>query len=141
MSDFIIACPSSVCASLWFNTNHTQSHQSLQERNREERDVLTERKLHVERILRRSSYGWIQPRRYQNGVRIPCHRPRLKEDGNYSGHTFPLAVFFRFPGSPSPFDFLCCTESEDSIDFPSEFREFNPFNSLCLTHSFVFCSM
>ena len=41
-------------------------------------------------------------------------------------HTFPPAVFLVFLVPPGPFVFLGCTESEDSIDFPSEFREFNP---------------
>ena len=58
--------------------------------DQELRDGLTKRKLHVERILRRSSYGWTQPRRDQDGVGTPCDRPRLKKDGNYSGPTLIL---------------------------------------------------
>ena len=32
-------------------------------------------------------YDWTQPRRDQDGVGIPCHRRRLKEDGYYSSQT------------------------------------------------------
>ena len=53
-------------------------HNILMDDDQEFRDGLTEKKLHEERILRRSSYGWTQPRRDQYGVGNPCHQPPSK---------------------------------------------------------------
>ena len=75
--------------------------------DQELRDGLTERTLHVERILRRSSYGWIQPRRDQDGVGIRVPH-------------FSSCCLLGVPGSSGLLLFLCCTESEDSIDFRSQ---------------------
>ena len=101
--------------------------------DQELRDGLTEKKLHEERILRRSSYCWTQPRRDQDRVGIPCHRPPLKEDGNYSGRTDELWCLPHFsscclPGPPGPLRF-CCTVPSALTDYFS--RGDDPYTHAC----------
>ena len=74
----------------------------LMDDDQELRDGYTEKKLQEERILRRSSYGWTQPRRDQDGVGkfvspIPSKREmEITHVGlmcKSACHTFPPAVF------------------------------------------------
>ena len=91
--------------------------------DQELRDGLTERKLHVERILRRNSYDWIQ--RDQDGVGIPCYRPRLRKTeitqvglmSHGACDTFLFVVFLVFLVPLASFVFFVATESVDSTDF------------------------
>ena len=54
-------------------------HNILMDDDQELRGGLTEKKLHVERIHRRSSNCWTQARRDQDGVGIPCPPTSSKE--------------------------------------------------------------
>ena len=100
-------------------------------------DWLTERKLHGEKILWGSRYGWRQPRRDQDGIGkfvSPIPTPErwksLRSDWWATVHaTLFFLLFFLAPVFPS----FRCTESEDSSDF-----EFSDSNILCLIHSSVF---
>ena len=90
------------------------------------RDGLTERKLHEERILRRSSYGWTQPMRDQDGVGkfvspIPSQREmeisQVGLMGYDAGHMFSSCCL---PGSLGPLRFVAQNLRIQSI---FEFRE------------------
>ena len=69
----------------------------------------------------------------------PCHRSRVKKDGNYSGRTDELWFLPHFfscdrPGSPDPLRFIAQNLRIQSI---FEFTEFTPATACVLIHPFV----
>ena len=97
---------------------------------------IVRKKLHEERILRRSSYGWTQPRRDQNGVGksaspIPA-RDRWKLFRS-DWWVLVLATLFFLLSSWFTWPLFFCTESEESIDF--RIQRIYSSNSRCFDSS------